>query len=355
MTRLRLSSIICLLLLLSCAFAQDGQIRVVRLNFADAEFIAGLLGGISPERAEPNPDIFARETIVAAVQRLPGAEGQWLQNAAGRSYPTGGAAAIRPPAGLSQPPVAITQQNAILLRGTPEAIDRTQEIIAMLDKPQAMVNIDLTMADDPREEVEQWGLDFRTFGNAVDVGTTGNAPPTGLQLLYGIGNLQTLMGWDMRRTRGRNVTGANVTTFDNTPATVSFGQVLPFFVSHVSHDMWGNRQVDTEPYSIFTGIELFVHPRITGDDTVTMRLVPTIVEAAGAVTAPDGSSVPITKNVVTDTLVRVRDGESMVIGGLQRLADETTDRFRTMLGETRITRASHPVLIVTPHIIRPTP
>lgn len=342
-----------LLIAMTAALAQDGQMQLVRLNFADAEFVAGMLGGAAPQRPEPDPDRFARETIADAVRRLPQADGQWQQSFAGRSYPGSEGPAIQPPPGLSQPPVAIPQQNAILLRGTPEALDRTEEIIAMLDQPQAMVNIELALVDDPREQVEQWGLDFRAMGDPLSGGSVGNAPPTGLQLRYGIGNLQALLGWDIRRTRGSNVTGTNVTTFNNTPATISFGQVLPFFVTHVTYDWWGRRHVDTEPYSIFTGIELWVHPRINGDDSVTMRLSPTIVEAAGAVTAPDGSSIPITRNVITDTQVRVRDGESMVIGGLQRSSDEVTDRFRSLLGERRVTRSSHPVLVVTPRIIRP--
>ena len=343
-----------IVLCVSGALAQDGQMRLVRLQFADATYLAGLLGGSGPEASEPNPDRFVLESVVQGVSRLPGAAGRWQQNVAGRSYPeASGGGALRLPAGITQPPVAIPQQNALLLRGSADALDRLEEIIGMLDKPQAMVNIELTLLDTPEERVEQWGVDFQAMGDGVGVGTQGNAPPTGLQLRWGMGNLRTLGGWDVHSNRGRDATAANVTTFDNTPATVSFGETLPFFVSHVTYDAWGNRHVDTEPYAIFAGIELWVHPRITGQDTVTMRIVPTITQAAGAVTAPDGGSIPITKTVMTDTQVRVRDGESIVIGGFQRYADGATQTFRSLLGETRVTRSSHPVLVVTPHIIRP--
>jgi type II secretory pathway component GspD/PulD (secretin) len=338
----------------SCAWAQEGQTRLVRLQFADATCLAAMLGGTGLEFTEPNPDRFVLDSIVMAASRLPGAAGRWQRNAAGQSYPgTSGAAPLRLPAGITQPPLAVPQQNALLLRGSADALDRLEEIIALLDKPQAMVNIELTMLDTPEERVEQWGVDFQAMNGNVAVGTVGNAPATGLQLRWALGNLRTLAGWDVRSGRGRNDIGANVTTFDNTPATVSFGETLPFFVSHVTYDLFGNRHVDTEAFAIFAGIELWVHPRITGGDTVTMRIVPTITEATGAVTAPDGSSIPITKTIMTDTQVRVRDGDSLMIGGFQRYADETTQRFRSLLGETRVTRSSHPVLLVTPHIIRP--
>lgn len=345
------------LLLLLCAtlaHAQDTT-RVVTLNFADASVMASYIGGVAPggSYSRAAAETFARNTIGMGVQRLPAGEGQYVWNAEGRSYPNeGGGRALPTPAELSQRPVALMQQNALLLRGTPDALDQTEELIRMLDKPVKMVNIELKLVDAPEEQVDEWGLDFVALGPNLGVGSVGNAPAAGVGLRYGIGNLQALLGLDRRRSRGNTVTGANVTTFDNTPATVSFGETIPFFVSHVTYDAFGNRHVDTEPYSIFAGVELFVHPRLTGNDTVTMRLIPTITEAAGAVTAPDGSSIPITSTLLTDTEVRVRDGESVVIGGFNRLNGSQIDRFRTLLGEKTISQSSNPMLIVTPHIIR---
>jgi len=351
MRGLRALLVMLLVTAMTAAAAQDGQLRVVRLNFGDPEAIVGLLGGIVPGRAQPAPEVFVHETVVEAVRRLPGGAGRWFQNAAGRSYPAG-AAALIPPDGLTQPPVALLRQNAILLRGSADALDRTEEIIRLLDKPQPMINIDLRMLDDPTEEVQEWGLDFQALTPNLEAGTVGNAPPSGLQVGLGVGDLLAVAGMDLRRSRGRDTVGANITTFNNTPATVSFGQVLPFFISRASYDAWGNRHVNVEPHAIFTGIEFWVLPRITGNDTVTMRLAPTLTDAVGAVTAPDGSSIPITKTVMTEVQVRVPDGQSLVIGGMQRAAEAATRRFRGLLGETQVTSSSHPVLLVTPHIIR---
>lgn len=347
---------LCLLALLplSLAHAQDNT-RIVTMNFTDASVMASYLGGISPggSYSRDAAETFARNTIAMGLRRLPGGEGQYMWNAEGRSYPNeAGGVRLPTPAGLSQRPVALMQQNAILLRGTAEALDQTEELIRMLDKPVKMVNIELKLVDTPEEQVDEWGVDFRALNGQVATGSVGNAPAAGAALRYGTANLQSLLGVDRRRSRGNNVTGANVTTFDGTPATVSFGETIPFFVSEVSFDQFGNRHVDTTPYSIFSGIELFVYPRITGNDTVTMRLIPTITEAAGAVTAPDGSSIPITKTLLTDTQVRVRDGESLVIGGFNRLNGSQIASMSTLLGEKTIQQSSNPMLIVTPHIIR---
>lgn len=345
----------CLLALLSGVAAHAESTRVIPLNFADASAMASWLGGVaaggrySPAAAED----FARRTIATGLRRMPAGEGQWAWNAEGRSYPNDAGGAIVPvPEGITQRPVALMDQNALLVRGTSDALDQVEELVKMLDKPMKMVNIELKLVDQPTEQVDEWGLDFQALGGNAAVGSNGNAPAAGLQLRYGVGNLSALLGVDRRGSRGKNVTGASVTTFDNTPATVSFGETMPFFVSRVSYDAFGNRHVDTETDAVFNGIELYVLPRLTANNTVTMRLVPTITEGAGVVTAPDGSSIPITRSVLTDTTVRVGDGQSLVIGGLSRLSESQLDSFRSLLGEKRINRSSNPMLIVTPHIIR---
>jgi type II secretory pathway component GspD/PulD (secretin) len=342
-------------LVIFCSLARAETTRLRPLNFADASMVAALLGGVASggNYSPDNMEHFARDTVAMGLRRLPSGEGQWAQNAEARSYPGDTGALLPLPEGISQRPVAIMQQNALLLRGTSEALDQLEELVRLLDRPVPMINVELKLLDQPEQTVDQWGIDFQSFNGAAAAGSAGNAPPTGLMLRYGVANLAGLLGLDRSRNRGNNVTAVNVTTLNDTDAACSFGETLPFFVSHVSYDALGNRHVDSEVYAVFTGVELFVHPRITGNDTVTMRLRPTLTEAAGQVTAPDGGNLPITRSVLTDTVVRIPDGESLVIGGFSRLNDSQMASFRTLLGERRTTSSSHPVLIVTPHIIRP--
>lgn len=336
-------------------YAQGYTMRVFPMQYADAEVVAAYLGGAAPggRYDAGQVDDFAHRSIDTSVRRLRGNESEWMGHLEARSYPAdSGGAGIIPPDGLSMRPVALREQNSLVVRGTQQALDEVQELLLILDRPTPMVNIDVQMQDSPTESIEQWGIDLHAVGSGLEGMTRGNVPPGGLQLRWGIGRLAGLAGWDRRSSRGRTATGAQVTTFNNSPAAVRFGEVLPFFVSNVSYDWWGRRHVTMEPWSIFTGIELWVNPRITGDDTVTMHLRPTIVEGAGAVTAPDGSSIPITKTTMTETTVRVKDGESLVIAGFNRMQDSQTERFSSLLGRTTIRRSSNPVLIVTPTIIR---
>jgi type II secretory pathway component GspD/PulD (secretin) len=347
-----------LLVVALATLAGAQALRVIHLQYADARLVAGTLGGLvaGAPASSDNPERFARDAIAQGHQQLRRADNSWMPFMQARSYPQEGQGLrhLLPP-GLTQPPVALPEQNALLVRGPEEALDQLREIIALIDRPTPMINIDLRMVDEPRERVEEWGFDFWALGQEIGIGSGGNVPAGGVQLRWGVGRVGVGAGWDQRTAQGRSATGANVTTFNAVPATVTFGEVLPFFAAHVTRDIWGNRQVSYEPYSVFAGIELWVEPRITAEDTVTMRLRPTIIDAVGAVTAPDGSGVPVTKNVLTETQVRVRDGESMVIGGFNRLLDSQTQRVSGLLSDKKITRSSNPTLIVTPRIIREVP
>jgi Flp pilus assembly secretin CpaC len=50
--------------------------------------------------------------------------------------------------------------------------------------------------------------------------------------------------------------------------------------------------------------------------------------------------------------VTVGDGESMVIGGLSRDTESINEKFRGLFSRHRHRLTSHPVLVVTPTIIR---
>ena len=62
---------------------------------------------------------------------------------------------------------------------------------------------------------------------------------------------------------------------------------------------------------------LDVTPQI-GEDAITMNIRPSISERLGEARSPAGDIVPILAVRATDTVVRVRDGQTVIIGGLMQ-------------------------------------
>ena len=85
------------------------------------------------------------------------------------------------------------------------------------------------------------------------------------------------------------------------------------------------------------GIILSVTPQISADGIIHMSITPSVTERTGTTRSRSGAEVPITTVREADTVVRVRDGGTVVIAGLMQ---ERTDRRKTDL-----------VILLTPTVV----
>jgi len=258
------------------------------------------------------------------------------------------------PQGLDGPPVAIERDNSLLVRGTPQAIDEFVETLALFDVPSRMVNIRADIVDAPVEVERAYGVDLFARAGDAGVGIITAPGDANLALRYTTGNFSGFLGALDRETRGKVQLSPQVTTMNRSPAVLSVGQTIPFVQSAINYDQFGNRYVDYYVDNVFVGVELFVLPRINGDDTVTMIIRPSVIDRTGEVIGPQGATYPITQQTLTETVVTIPDGQTMLIGGLPRLSTSTTAPFAAgpyPAGSYRLER-SNLLVFVTPKIIR---
>lgn len=343
----------------------DDILRVVDLRYADAGYVAGLLGGAAVDH-EAVTNRWATDVIHRAGSVFPRPRGDVVPDPRWYSYadvlpaqppeePATRFAAVFGLPKLSQPPVAIAGRNALIVRGPAEVLDRVLEVVRFLDQPADMVNVDVRVEDAPTQIVRGWGVDFHTWNEGVEGGSAGNAPADGPTLRWGYARSDLLASLPHQESRGFAVTGVNGTTTSGMPLDLAFGQVLPFFSAEVYYDVFGRRHVDYTPQAVFIGVELWCLPLVMGEDLVKMTLRPTFSYFAGAVTSPRGQVLPIVSYQGVATTITVPDGQSLVIGGLRQLRDEANRRFRGLLHDVRVYDSSNPTMIVTPRILRPFP
>jgi type II secretory pathway component GspD/PulD (secretin) len=107
-------------------------------------------------------------------------------------------------------------------------------------------------------------------------------------------------------------------------------------------------------------------PRINADDSVSLYLMPNVSNVAGYVEAPDGSRAPIITYQTVETMVRVKDGETMVLGGLITKDDSTTKLHTPLLSRipvlgklfdsrSKTLNDTELLIFVTPRILRDAP
>jgi MSHA type pilus biogenesis protein MshL len=113
-----------------------------------------------------------------------------------------------------------------------------------------------------------------------------------------------------------------ISTLNNQKAIIRVGNQDVFFITGAIATGDTVTQI-IQPMTIDIGIILDVTPQIAEDGTIIMNIHPSITDKTGEKTTPDGKSTfPLLSVRETDTTVRVRDGQTIIIAGLMQEKNE---------------------------------
>ncbi len=116
-----------------------------------------------------------------------------------------------------------------------------------------------------------------------------------------------------------------ISTLNNQKAVIRVGNQDVFFITGAVATQTTVTQI-IQPMTIDIGILLDVTPQIAEDGTIIMNIHPSITDKTGEKTTPDGKSTfPLLSVRETDTTVRVRDGQTIIIAGLMQ--EKTLDNY----------------------------
>ena len=150
-----------------------------------------------------------------------------------------------------------------------------------------------------------------------------------------------------------------ISTLNNQKAVIRVGNQDVFFITGAIATENTVTQI-IQPMTIDIGIILDVTPQIAEDGTIIMNIHPSITDKTGEKTTPDGKSTfPLLSVRETDTTVRVRDGQTIIIAGLMQ--EKTEENYTgvpvldslPILGglfryKTQTKRNSELVIMITP-------
>jgi MSHA type pilus biogenesis protein MshL len=150
-----------------------------------------------------------------------------------------------------------------------------------------------------------------------------------------------------------------ISTLNNQKAIIRVGNQDVFFITGAVATQTTVTQI-IQPMTIDIGIILDVTPQIAEDGTIIMNIHPSITDKTGEKTTPDGKSTfPLLSVRETDTTVRVRDGQTIIIAGLMQERIEENYTGVPVLGsipllgglfryKTGTKRNSELVIMITP-------
>jgi general secretion pathway protein D len=175
------------------------------------------------------------------------------------------------------------------------------------------------------------------------------------------------------RTQGdvTSISNPKVVTLSNQPAVFSSGDQLYYKLSSSSRQTGANAATETYNNevvkSVFAGILLDITPEITDDGEVILKINPSISSVKSEVKADDSGVrrlPPDLQKKQISSVVKLRDGEKIVLGGLISSRQGTGSYKVPILGnipvlgyafkqDTVTEIREELVIIITPHIISP--
>lgn len=269
--------------------------------------------------------------------------------------------------GDMQPPVAFMPQNALLVAGTQEDIDKFREILDLLDKPAKQVEIATKFVEVQTTSDNALGIDWSMDNGSLAFRASGFAPgSTQNMVTFARGRFEATLTALLSTGRATVINEPHVITMNNQFAEINFLTTIPYFSAQIEYNQFGNRTVTYTDEEVDVENSLWVVPRINADDSITVYLEPTLEDQVGTVVSPEGTSIPITTSQYVSTQVRVADGETIVLGGLMRKDESSNSKETPLLSRIPIIgklfrsqsvskRNSELLIFVTPRIVRDVP
>ena len=229
--------------------------------------------------------------------------------------------------------------NKLLINTSPRKIAEIKEVIKEIDVPAIQVLLETRLIEVAMDVDEKLGIDWAKLGKYTsilgenaealsegagsivpDPGTLGTLPTTAPFNRLNEDNL--IPGKFSRQMTAFNVTldfllknnkadilaDSKLVTLNGREATIKMVDIVPYILS--SGGVGGQVQVQREE----VGIKLSVLPSVNTDGDITVKVEPEVASIFEFI-GPD-KNIPRVKSRSSSTTIRVRDGESIIIGGL---------------------------------------
>jgi type IV pilus secretin PilQ/predicted competence protein len=272
-----------------------------------------------------------------------------------------------------------TGGNRLIVVTSPRVIAEIQEIVAVMDVPAKQVMLEARIVEVSTNDLKELGVDWDLLNRQTFIiveGAPGPAPPgefpEELPFVSGSAARNSLnqtgrqakafeVALDMliREGNARVLAQPKIATLNGRTATMLIGQRIPYTISSTVFAGGGaapTQRIEKEE----VGIKLDITPLINADGYITTTIKPEVSTVTGFTGA--NGDLPIVATRQASTTVRLKDGNSVIIGGLLSEDKTTTVTKVPILGSIPLigylfqhqsiqTRKTDLVIEVTPRIL----
>lgn len=240
---------------------------------------------------------------------------------------------------------ADSRSNQIVVSAYPERMEEVLSVIRSLDAKNKAVLVDVRILQLTLNPSYDYGIDWeKTFSGSrrkelQNIRFDGSFPISSSvssstsfgsvgRILLGSGDVDEIE-IDIRSLKQVQKTNVlanpRLTILNRQEAKINIGDRIPYVVTTTT-GTGNNVSVSEEIKFIDVGIILNVTPVINDDGFITMTIRPEISSQTGTLTTPAGADIPVVNTTFVESQVVVKDGQTVILGGLRR--DDSTMNTR---------------------------
>jgi general secretion pathway protein D len=270
--------------------------------------------------------------------------------------------------------------NAVVIRDTPETVRMAERLVASIDIAEPEVMLEVEVLEISRSAIQDLGIQYPTSATLSPtsvLGTAAGASTGG----------STLFLWDLAHQNSKSITitppsvtlnamkqagvantlaSPRIRARNKEKAKVLIGSREPVITNSTTPTAGGTAVVTGSVQYLDVGLTLEAQPTIYLDGDVAIKLNLEVSSILKQITTTSGTVAYEIGTRNANTLLRLKDGETQVLGGLIQQSDTRTANSIPLLGEIPILshlfgthhtdkEKDEIVLSVTPHIIRMQP
>ena len=266
---------------------------------------------------------------------------------------------------------ADSRSNSIVVTDALSVINKIEGMMPQLDEITPQVLIEAKLIETSLTDTEKLGIDWTTTISATGskrpttlpfepkgggewmknvfpspISTTANFPsgypysfPYAVEANFAFGTLdfsklQIIFDFLKTRSNTKLIANPRIVTLNNQKATINVGKAIPI-ATYERNDTTGKWEITGwEDEKEMVGVNLEVTPQVSPDGRIKLKLKPEVSSIYDWITDEDGNKQrPITSTRVAETEVQIKDGQTVVIGGLIKNKEDTRIKKVPILGD----------------------
>ncbi|VAX36090.1 hypothetical protein MNBD_UNCLBAC01-984 [hydrothermal vent metagenome] len=263
------------------------------------------------------------------------------------------------------------RSNKLIVTDVPEKILQVEKLISTLDDKEKVVFIEAKILQVVLSDQQKMGVDWEGIvANYKNLNLKSNfdvLESSDKRGTVSVGTLSddnyTALLEALEEEGATNIlSNPRITVTNNNAAKILVGSTEPYITSTTITPSSGPTTTSESVNFIEVGVKLYVTPTIHRGGFITMNIKPEVSSVIRTVTTSNNNTIPVVETSEAETTVMVKDGVTIVIGGL--IKDETIDSEKKipLLGDipllgrafkntNHFSRKTELVIFLTPKIV----